>query len=180
VSLYELPGASTSATINGASQNLSSPFKNTVTDMTTNFPIIFDKLTLTDAAYIDGRVNINTAPRELVAGLPNMTPDLADSIVAEQTKATAGSAGLDVPADHLIAGWLVLNGTLTINQLESLDPLITGRGDVFHVQSVGYFEGGGPMARVEAIIDGTQDPPQVIFMRDLTELGRGFTPTQLK
>jgi hypothetical protein len=79
----------------------------------------------------------------------------------------------------LIAGWLVLNATLTINQLETIDPLVTGRGDVFHVQAVGYFDGGGPMARVEAIIDGTQDPPQVIFRRDLTELGRGFTPSQL-
>ena len=178
VSLYELPGASTSATVNGASQNLSSPFKNTIADMTQSFPIIFDKLTLTDGPYIDGRVNINTAPREVLTGLPNMTPALVDAIIAAQTTATS-SAGVDIPSDHLIAGWLVLNATLTINQLEQLDPLVTGRGDVFHVQSVGYFDGGGPMARVEAIIDGTQDPPQVIFRRDLTELGRGFTPAQL-
>jgi hypothetical protein len=176
--LYELSGASTSATINGASRSLSSPFKNTVPDNTQNFPTIFDKLTLTDGPYIDGRVNINTASREVLTGLPNMTPALVDAILAEQTTASS-SAGVDTPSDHLIAGWLVLNGTMAINDLEKIDPLITGRGDVFHVQSVGYFEGGGPMARVEAVIDGTQDPPQVIFMRDLTELGRGFTPAQL-
>jgi hypothetical protein len=35
------------------------------------------------------------------------------------------------------------------------------------------------MARVEAVIDATQDPPQVIFMRDLTELGRGFSASLL-
>jgi hypothetical protein len=29
--------------------------------------------------------------------------------------------------------------------------------------------------RVEAVIDATQKPPQVVFMRDLTELGRGFS-----
>jgi hypothetical protein len=180
LSLYELPGAQTRATINGQQQTLSSPFKNTVADMTQNLPIIIEKLSLTDAAYIDGRVNINFAPREVLVGLPSpMTPALADTIIAEQTKASAGATGFDIPPDRLIAGWLVLNNTLTINQLEKLDPLITGRGDVFHVQSVGYFDGGGPMARVEAIIDGTQDPPQVIFMRDLTELGRGFTTLQL-
>ena len=35
------------------------------------------------------------------------------------------------------------------------------------------------MARVEAVVDATQDPPQVIFLRDLTELGHGFTATLL-
>src|SRR4029077_15546193 len=103
----------------------------------------------------------------------------ADSIIAEQTKVSSGSTGFDIPPDHLIAGWLVLNGTLTINQLGQLRPLITGRGDVFHVQSVGYFDGGGPMARVEAVIDATQTPPLVVFMRDLTELGGGFSGTSL-
>ena len=179
LSLYELPGAQTRATMSGRSQMMSSPWKSTVPDMTQNLPIIIEKLSLTDAPYIDGRVNINFACREILIGLPNMTDALVDSIIAEQTKGSSGSTGLDIPPDRLIAGWLVLNGTLTINQLEKLDPLITGRGDVFHVQSVGYFDGGGPMARVEAIIDGTQDPPQVIFMRDLTELGRGFTAMQL-
>jgi len=179
LSLYELPGASTKATINGASSTLQSPWTTAVPDMTQNLPIIIDKLTLTDQPYIDGRVNINFAPREILLGLPNMTEALVDSIIGEQTHVSSSSSGADVSPDRLIAGWLVLNGTLTINQLQSLDPLVTGRGDVFHVQSVGYFDGGGPMARVEAIIDGTQDPPQVIFMRDLTELGRGFTPAQL-
>jgi hypothetical protein len=80
----------------------------------------------------------------------------------------------------LNTGWLVVNGLISnINTLEQLDPFITGRGDVFHVQSVGYFEGGGPMARVEALIDATLDPPQIIFMRDLTELGRGFSASLL-
>lgn len=179
VSLYELPGAQTRATINGASQTLRSPWTTAVPDLTQNLPVVIEKLTLTDAAYIDGRVNINFAPREVLIGLPNMTDALADSIFGAQTHVSSGSSGADVAPDRLIAGWLVINGTLTINQLEQLDPLITGRGDVFHVQSVGYFDGGGPMSRVEAIIDGTQDPPQVIFMRDLTELGRGFTPSQL-
>lgn len=108
-----------------------------------------------------------------------MNDALADQIIGGQMKSTTGSIGADLPADRLNAGWLVTTGILTINQLEKIDPLITGRGDVFHVQSVGYFEGGGPMARVEAVVDGTQDPAQVIFMRDLTELGRGFSAALL-
>jgi hypothetical protein len=108
-----------------------------------------------------------------------MTDVLADQIVGAQSKSTSGSTGSQLPADRLNAGWLVIDGILTINQLEKIDPFVTGRGDVFHVQSVGYFEGGGPMVRVEAVVDATQDPPQVIFMRDLTELGRGFSAALL-
>lgn len=177
-SLYELPGAQTRGVVNGASQTLTSPWKTTTDDLKENLPIITDKLTLTDAQYIDGRININTAPREILmalAGLQGMSESLVDTIYGAQTHQATGAGSFDVPSEKLITGWLVTDNVLGINTLENIDPLITGRGDVFHVQSVGYFEGGGPMARVEAVIDATQDPPQVIFRRDLTELGRGFS-----
>jgi len=174
-SLYELPGAKTNqGMINGANTSLTSPWTTKTSDLAQNLPIIIEKLSLTDAPYIDGRININLAPRELLIGLPNMTPVLADQIIGAQMKSSAGTSATDISPDRLMAGWLVIDGITDINTLESLDPFITGRGDVFHVQSVGYFEGGGPVARVEAVIDATQDPPLVIFLRDLTELGRGF------
>jgi len=180
VSLFELPGASTSISLNGGpKQTLNSPWKTATADLATNLPLITEKLSLTDQPYIEGRININFAQREILVALPGMNDTLADQIVGAQEKSTAGASGAQLPADKLNAGWLVINGILTINQLEKIDPFVTGRGDVFHVQSVGYFEGGGPMARVEAIVDASQDPPQVIFMRDLTELGRGFSAALL-
>jgi hypothetical protein len=42
------------------------------------------------------------------------------------------------------------------------------------VQSVGYFEGGGPSARIEAVIDTNAGRPRIIYWRDLTELGKGY------
>jgi hypothetical protein len=42
------------------------------------------------------------------------------------------------------------------------------------VQSIGYFEGGGPTARIEAIIDTNAGRPRIIYWRDLTELGKGY------
>ena len=180
-SLYELFGARTNAVINGATSPLTSPWSSSNTDIQSNVAHIMEALTLTDNPYIDGRINVNLASREILAGLPSpMTPAIADSIVGSQIKPTAGqSSSSDQAADRLTTAWLVLTGILTINQLEQLDPFLTARGDVFHLQSVGYFEGGGPMSRVEAVIDATQTPPQVIFMRDLTELGRGFSSTFL-
>ncbi len=180
-SLYEFFGARTSPTVNGATAQLSSPWSSSNTDIQTNVAHVLEALTLTDNPYIDGRINVNLASREVLIGLPApMTEAIADSIVGSQVKPTSGqSASSDQSADRMTTAWLVLTGILTINQLEQLDPFLTSRGDVFHLQSVGYFDGGGPMARVEAVIDATQTPPQVIFMRDLTELGRGFSSAML-
>jgi hypothetical protein len=172
-SLYELFGASSRPTINGVSQTLPSPWTTSTGDLQANAPKLLSNLTLTDQPYIDGRININLAPREVLLGIPNMTPSLADSIVGSQIKPSTGqSTSSDEPADRLTTAWLVTSGLLSVNTLEQLDPYITARGDVFHMQSVGYFDGGGPMARVDALIDATQIPPQVVFLRDLTELGR--------
>ena len=54
------------------------------------------------------------------------------------------------------------------------DRFLTTRGDVYRVQSVGYFDDGGAVVRLEAVIDATQLPPRLVFFRDLTHLGRGY------
>ena len=61
----------------------------------------------------------------------------------------------------------------------NLDPYITSHGDVYRVQVLGFFDGGGPVSRIEAMIDSTQLPPRIIAQRDLNELGRGYSRTQL-
>jgi len=54
----------------------------------------------------------------------------------------------------------------------------TGRTMVYRVQAVGYFARGGPVARVEAVIDTNQGAPRILYFRDLTDLDtpRGFEP----
>ncbi len=176
-SLYELFGARTSGTVNATRTSLTSPLANTAAAIQENVAHIMEALTLTDTPYIDGRININLAPREILVGLPPLAsnPSLVDSIVGAQIKNSSGQSSTPLPPDRQTTAWLVTTGLISVNQLEQLDPFITARGDVFHFQSIGYFDGGGPTARVEAVIDATQVPPQVVFMRDLTEFGRGFS-----
>jgi hypothetical protein len=63
--------------------------------------------------------------------------------------------------------------------MQKLDPYITAHGNVYRAQSVGYFDEGGPVVRMEAVIDASIDPPRIVNLRDLSELGRGFTRQQL-
>jgi len=174
-SLYELIGASAQVQIAGKNTTLNSPWSSDSSDMASYLPVLMDKLTTNADEYIEGRINVNLARREILMGIPGMTDTLADAIVGAQVTGSASTSlggTLDIRGT---TGWLVTDGLTDLATLQKLDPYLTARGDVYRLQSVGYFDGRGPMARIEAVIDGTQYPPQVIFQRDLTDLGRGYS-----
>ena len=77
------------------------------------------------------------------------------------------------------SAWLLLEDIVDLEQIGTLDPYITGGGDVYRTQIVGYYDAGGPLTRLEAVIDATQAPPQIVLVRDLTGLGWGYTSQQL-
>ena len=58
-------------------------------------------------------------------------------------------------------------------------PYVTCGGDVYRIQAIGYFDDGGVSARIEAIIDASTQPATVLFWRDISHLGRGFTLEEL-
>ena len=107
-------------------------------------------------------------------GLPDMTPELAQKIVGAQLRGSGGEPLPDVDNKRSNTSWLFSEGIVDLPTLRTLDQYLTGRGDVFRLQVMGHFDGGGPVARIEAVIDATQNPPQAIFFRDLTDLGRGY------
>jgi hypothetical protein len=141
-------------------------------------PTLMEKLTTRADQFIEGRININQAPREVLLGIPGLDATMVESIVGAQLSAY-DMAGASESTEKSTTGWLVMNGIVDLATMKSLDKYITARGDVFRIQSVGYFEGGGPSSRIEAVIDATQFPAQVVFLRDLTELGRGYSPQLL-
>jgi hypothetical protein len=145
-----------------------------------NLPDVLDKLSLVDDPFIQGRINVNVAPYEVLLGLPNMTQALAQQIVAAQGMGANTSASGSSQSQRATSAWLVAEGLVSsASTMAQLDPYITAHGAVYRVQSIGYFDEGGPFVRLEAVIDGSVDPPRILNMRDLTELGRGFTRQQL-
>lgn len=133
-------------------------------------PILLDKTTATQGTELIPRININTAPREVLMAVPGMTDEMADEIVANRT----GLNPLD-PATTTGA-WLATTLNMPTATFNSMSKYITGRTQLYRVQSIGYFGNGGPTARVEAVIDTNQGKPRIVYFRDLTELGRGFEP----
>jgi hypothetical protein len=69
-------------------------------------------------------------------------------------------------------------GQITAAKLMTMQSYITGRTQVYRIQAVGYFDKGGPIARVEAVVDTNGGNPLILYYRDLTDLGRGIDPRQ--
>lgn len=186
-SIYDLVDAEVKVEINGAQQTLTSPW--TSDNMLEKLPDTLNRLTTVDGTYIEGRININEARYDVLLAVIasiegfdediNLAKDLVNKIIANKMVDSNGSPIAATIATRATTAWLITEGLVTLQQMRTLDRYLTTRGDVYRAQILGYFDQGGPMVRMETIIDATQKPPRIVFLRDLTELGKGFTAKQL-
>ena len=96
--------------------------------------------------------------------------------VAVQRPGAPASARLLALCGRQHEAWLATTLNMPTTTFNAMSKYITGRTQLYRVQSIGYFGNGGPTARVEAVIDTNQGKPRIVYFRDLTELGRGFEP----
>jgi hypothetical protein len=173
-SLWELIGSRCDVTVEGVKTTLTSPWPDDAGSLQSVLPTIMDVLSISEDQYLEGRININQARYEVLSGLPDMTEELTSAIVAAQ------QVDPETLATRTTTGWIYTDGLVTdIWAMRELDKYLTARGDVYRAQILGFFDGGGPVARLEVLVDGTQLPPKVTFCRDLNDLGRGYSRLQL-
>lgn len=137
---------------------------------------LLDKTTTQQGTELPARVNVNTAPREVLLALPGIVEADVDAIISKRPTYLNGDAP---DAQFATPAWLISDNTLTVQKLQGLERYITARTQVYRVQSLGYFDEGGPMARIEAVIDANQGKPRIVYYRDLTDLGRSIDPRNL-
>ncbi len=141
--------------------------------------LLLDKTTTRQAVEMVPRINVNTAPREVLMGINN--PRTGESILTDtEADAIITNRANQLPTDPATAtgAWLVGTSTVPASKFRSLERYVTGSTMVYRVQSIGYFSGGGPVARMEAVIDTNQGAPRFLYVRDLSDLDnpRGFEP----
>ena len=144
-----------------------SPFSSLGVGLANSTPKLLDLLTTVDADAIPGRINIMECPREILLGIPGLSEEIADEIIAARVDGSESET-------RNFETWLVIEGYLTMDEMRGLMPLITCGGDVYKAQIVGYLEGDAAFSRVEVIVDGALEQPQIAFFRRLDHLGRGF------
>jgi type II secretory pathway component PulK len=131
-------------------------------------PKLFENGSIFQESDIPARVNVNTAPREVVAALPDLTEADVEAILSQRPRPSS----IDVTNEiYQTPAWLLTEANLSAATMRRVEKMITTRSQVYRVQVLGYSEGKGPAARVEAVIDMNANRPRIVYWRDLTELG---------
>lgn len=134
-------------------------------------PILFDRFTTRKSPDLTPRINITTASPTVLSMLPNLTEEDLAAIQAAQPSFENGSVPDPIYATPT---WLYTEAGLSPRTLRSLDRYVSTRSQVYRFQVVGYFDQPGAVSRVEAVVDGNNGRPRIVYWRDLTELGPGF------
>jgi type II secretory pathway component PulK len=137
-------------------------------------PKLMDNLAVNAAPTIPGRLNINQAPRQLLAGVPGLEGQALDQIIANRDV----TLGQQRP-EQVHETWLLSSGVVDLEKMKKLMAMVTTGGNVYRAQVVGFFDEEGPADRLEVVIDATQSPPIVRRRWELKELGPGYTPEVL-
>ena len=101
-------------------------------------PKLMDNLAVNAAPMIPGRLNINQAPRSLLAGVPGLTPTAVEQILADRDV----TLGQQRP-EQVHETWLLSDGIVKLEEMKKLMPLVTTGGNVYRAQVVGFFDAEG-------------------------------------
>jgi Type II secretion system (T2SS), protein K len=149
-------------------------FPNDPGSMQTYLPKLMENLAVNASPVIPGRLNINQAPRALLAGIPGLDSSAVDQIIANRDV----TIGQQRP-EQKYETWLLQDSVVDLPTMKKLMSLVTSGGNVYRAQVVGFFDEGGPADRAEVVIDATQSPPVVRRRWSLRELGPGYSPEEL-
>lgn len=119
---------------------------------------VFDRLTTAEGKVIVGRVNVNTAPRQVLACLPGLEPADADTLIARRASAEPGDAA-----------WVL--DALTPEKIADCGGMITGQSFQYSADIVAASRDGRAFRRVRVVIDARATPPVIVRRKDVTSLG---------
>lgn len=169
--ILDLIGAKTRVVEKGQTDRtvVETPFRSDPGSMRGYMSALMENITVNSGASIPGRLSINQAPKGLLLGVPGMTPEVVDMIIANRDFEVQPER-----PDRKHETWILTEGYVNLTQMRALMPFLTAAGDVYRAQVAGYFEAEGPVERLEVVIDNTTGTPQVVDQRELRPLGPGF------
>ena len=129
-----------------------------------------DYVSTARSTVITGRVNVNLAPRPVLAAVPGMTSTAIDRIIGARP-------AMDRPVEKNFrhAAWIYTQGLVDLATMKKLWNKVTTGGDVWSAQVVGYLAGTRMVRRAEVVADGTVSPARQVFYKDLSMYGLGFS-----
>ncbi len=133
-----------------------------------DLPLILDLLTTDPVPGYLGRINVVTAPREVLATLEPLTDEDLDAITA--ARADLESSAMTTPA------WLLTEGVIDEYTFRRILPLITASSITYRVEAVGFAAHVGVVRRISTVFEMRGPIAQVLYQRDLSGLGAAYNP----
>ena len=122
---------------------------------------LMDTFTADTREFRPGRVNINSAPANILVQIPGIDENLATTIITTRNS---------IPLENQSSlAWLLETDIMNIEQFKEVEPFLTARSFQFHIQVIGYGLPSGRFRTIEAVVDLIGTAPKIIYLRDLTK-----------
>lgn len=164
-SLVDLIGTAVRIDVNHQQTILASPWKSDPASLSHAWETLSERLSVTDADVIPGKININEAPLAVLLAVPGMDEQLAAAILARRRDVVGTSA---MTRRQQSPTWLVEERLIDKGRLRKLAPYITTGGDVYRGVSIGHADGMRNAVGLKFLIDATRSPARVLELRDVT------------
>jgi type II secretory pathway component PulK len=116
------------------------------------------------AAAVKGRINVNTAPRDVLLTLPGLEEADVDRMISQRQGAAAGDTSVAWVADALD------------KKAIGLGNLITGTSYQYSADIVAVSGNGRAFKRCRIVVNAAGTTPQIVYRRDLTDRGWPMDP----
>lgn len=130
---------------------------------------VMDFVTTTDEEKLPGVINIMTAPKEVLMAIPGLDEAKVNGLIEWR-----GQEGLTIDS----IGQAITNPALDENTIRQLAPFVTIRSRQFRIDAVGLDDAKPVFKRFWAIYDRGHATPHVVYMKDITDRGLPFKPTE--
>ena len=131
------------------------------------FALIANKITVANGAYIDGRINVNTASATVLASLPGLSsnPGLAETLLSYRRSNPDKLNSIAWVVDALGD-----NNSSVLSALQATDCITTQTFQISaDVAALG--PNGRGYRRIRFVFDTSEGTPKIIYRQDLTHLG---------
>ncbi|MBW8035799.1 MAG: general secretion pathway protein GspK [Planctomycetes bacterium] len=117
---------------------------------------IADKITVVDNPKLVGRVNINTAPLEVLTALLEDREDIAEDIILYRAGQLDGITSLSDLSDI---------SSLKKSSIKKIIDLVTVRSAIFTIYSHANADQTGARSTLEAVVNRNSSPVNILYMR---------------
>jgi type II secretory pathway component PulK len=125
----------------------------------------FDDKVTTGLTDQQGLINVNTAPTEVLACLPQLDEGDVAALLVHRPTGTV---------DHPGIAWVTQ--ALTREKAVAIGPYITAKSYQFSADIVSITSTGRAFKRCRVVVDARESPPKVIYRQNLSHLGWPLDP----